>query len=80
MSKKKNKKEKITYIDDGRTIADMSNVHGGSRWYKQGTSSSIKDIWQTYWSATKMMLKPTLVAVGFLIAAFLIVGLLFWFM
>ncbi|MBR6784581.1 MAG: hypothetical protein IKM32_07810 [Clostridia bacterium] len=78
--KKKEKKQKITYIDDGRTIADMSNVSGGSRWYKQGTSSSFGDIWRTYWGATKMMIKPTLVAVGFIVAAFLIVSLLFWIM
>lgn len=80
MSKKKAKKEKITYIDDGRTIVDMSNLSGGHRWYKQGTSSSVKDIWKTYWSATRMMLKPTLVAVAFLVAAFLIISILFYLM
>ena len=26
MSKEKKKREKVTYIDDGRTIADMSNL------------------------------------------------------
>ena len=81
MSKeKKQKKEKITYIDDGRTIADMSNVLGGASWTKRGTSSSFRDIWRTYWSAVRMMIKPMLVVIGFLLAAFLIVSLIFWAM
>lgn len=77
MRKKKDKKEKITYIDDGRTIADMSGVTSGHEWTKQGTTSSIKDILRTYWAATKMMFKPTLVAVGFLLAIFGIASLIF---
>lgn len=82
MSKKekKQKKEKITYIDDGRTIADMSNLPTGNSWTKQGTSSSFRDIWRTYWSAVRMMIKPMLVTVGFLLAAFLIISLIFWAM
>lgn len=78
---KKKKKEKITYIDDGRTIADMSNVSGsGMEWTKQGTTSSPKEIWDTYWSAVKMMFKPMLVVVGFLCVIFGIAALLFWIM
>lgn len=75
---RKEKKEKITYIDDGRTIADMSNVSGGSNWAKKGTTSGVRDILRTYWSATKMMFKPMLVVIGFLAVAFLIVSLIFW--
>ena len=77
---KKKKKEKIIYIDDGRTIADMSGLPTRSAWTKKGTTSSFKDIWRTYWQATKMMLLPTLVAVGILVAAYLIVTLIFWLM
>lgn len=80
MSDIKNKKQKITYIDDGRTIADMSGIPSRVKWAKSGTSSSFKDIWRTYWSATKMMFKPTLIAVGFLVVVFLIVTLIFWLM
>ena len=77
--KEKKKKEKITYIDDGRTIADMSGVSGsGMEWTKQGTTSSPKEIWDTYWSAVKMMFKPMLVVVGFLCTIFGIAALLFW--
>ena len=79
--KEKKKKEKITYIDDGRTIADMSGVSGsGMEWTKQGTTSSPKEIWDTYWSAVKMMFKPMLVVVGFLCTIFGIAALLFWIM
>ncbi|MBE6682938.1 MAG: hypothetical protein E7595_02160 [Ruminococcaceae bacterium] len=78
MKKEKKQKEKITYIDDGRTIADMSALPERHPWTKRGTTSSFREIWRTYWSATRMMLKPTLVAVGFLLAAFLIVSLIFW--
>ena len=70
---KKEKKEKITYIDDGRTFADMSNVHGLGgefKFSKMGTTSSPKDIWNTYWSAVKFMFKPMLVVIGFLCALF----------
>lgn len=75
---KKNKKEKIVYIDDGRTIADMSGLPPRAAWAKKGTTSSFKEIWRTYWQATKMMLKPTLIAIGFLVVAYLIVTIIFW--
>lgn len=75
---KKPKKEKITYIDDGRTIADMSNVTGGREWKSTSSSSRFRDIWRTYWNATKMMLLPMLVVIGFLIVAFVIMALIFW--
>ena len=75
---KKKKKDKITYVDDGRRIADMSNVRGGMQWTKHGTSSSPKDIWKTYWSAVGMMFKPMLVTIGFLTLAFLIITIIFW--
>lgn len=74
---KKEKKEKIIYIDDGSTIADMTNVSSGKAWKKRGTVSTAGDIWRTYWSAVRMMLKPTLIAVGFLLVAYGIVALIF---
>ncbi len=77
---KKLKKEKITYIDDGRTIADMSNLPPRAEWTKRGTTSSFKEIWRTYWQATKMMLKPTFIAIGFLVVIYLIVTIIFWLM
>ena len=75
--KKKEKKEKVTYIDDGRTIADMSALgyHKSSLGNDNKGRSSFKDIWKTYWSAVRMMLLPTLVAVGIISLAYLIMYL-----
>ncbi len=79
----KKKKEKITYIDDGRSFADLSNVHGiGSdiKFSKIGTTSGPRDIWNTYWDAVKFMFKPMLVVIGFLCALFLLAYLAFTIM
>ncbi|MBO5097569.1 MAG: hypothetical protein J6B96_04570 [Agathobacter sp.] len=78
--KDKKKKEKITYIDDGRSFADMSNVTGGFGKFGPGTTSSLKDIWETYWMAVKMMFKPMLVVIGFLCVIFGIAALAFLIM
>lgn len=76
----KKKKEKIIYIDDGRTIADMSNVSSpGRRKRVPGRPrASFKEQWSTYWGAVKMMLVPMLVIVGALILMYLIMSLIFW--
>ena len=80
LKKDRKKKEKITYIDDGRSFADMSNVTGGFGKFGPGTTSSPKDIWETYWMAVKMMFKPMLVVIGFLCVVFGIAALAFWIM
>ncbi len=77
---KKLKKPKIKYIDDGRTIADMSNIPTRSPLLNKGTTSSFKEIWHTYWSAVKMMIKPMFVVIGFLVVIYLIATLIFWLM
>lgn len=68
---KKKKKEIITYIDDGRTIADMSGVTSNRKFSSTGTTSTPKEIWGTYWAAVKMMFKPMLVVIGFLAVIYL---------
>lgn len=77
----KNKKEKIVYIDDGRTLADMSGVQpgltGGRRTYGR-TNSSFKEVWNTYWSAFRMMLLPTLAIAGGLAVIYGVMALIFW--
>ncbi len=80
MKKANKKKEKITYIDDGRSFADLSNVGGGFRMSKRGTYSAPKEILRTYLNATKMMIVPTIIAVGFLTLIYLIAYLAFYFM
>lgn len=77
MSRKK--KEKITYIDDGRTIADMSALSGGKTTRPKtygGYRSSAKEKWSTYWGAVKMMFVPMLVVVGALSLLYLLMYLL----
>lgn len=74
------KKEKITYIDDGRTIADMSNVSGG--WTKSNRNpyaprASFQEQWNTYWSAVKLMLRPMLVVVVGILVIYVILYILF---
>ncbi len=76
MSKeKKNKKKKVTYIDDGRTIADMSGVGKKKPDVKldrlDKPDSSFKAQWNTYWSTVKMMFVPMLVVIGIISLAFL---------
>ena len=78
MSKKK--KEKITYIDDGRTIADMSAITGRKSPRSQvygGYRSSAKEKWETYWGAVKLMFVPMLAVVGTLIVIYLLMYFLF---
>ena len=80
MSKdKKEKKPKPIYIDDGRTIADMSGVSGGYKGPKRAPNG--KSAWTTYKEAVRMMFGPMLVTIGIISAAFLIMYLLlaFWF-
>ncbi len=80
MSKKK--KEKVVYYDDNSTIADMSSVN--KKGQKQPppppksvrSPSTFKEKWQTYWSAVKMMLAPTLVVLAIILILYLCVILL----
>lgn len=69
-----NKKEKVTYVDDGRKIADMSGV-GRSRLNDRNPyrpRPQFKDVWKTYWSAVKMMVKPMLVVIGAMVLVYVI--------
>ena len=75
-NKKKKKKEKVTYIDDGSTIADMSAL-GGGRSMNLGERGGIKEQWQTYKRAVRQMFKPMLVTMGAICVVFLVLYLLF---
>ena len=81
MSKKKKKKEKITYIDDGSSFTDMSStygpLHNASKRPKASSSSRFKDILITYFDSVRMMFLPMLVTIGIISLAFLILWLLF---
>ena len=73
------KKEKITYVDDGRTIADMSGVpdHRPAKRHPATPHPKFKDAWNTYWAAVKMMLLPTAIFGGGLVVIYLILWLIF---
>lgn len=74
------KKQKVTYVDDGRTLADMSGVTGGMRLGKRDkvrTRPDAKDVWSTYWNAVKMMFGPMLVFIVCMAVVYMIVYFLF---
>ena len=83
------KKEKVTYVDDGRTIADMSALDGRRKPSERkdpkrqaaphllpGRHSTLKEQAQTYFAAVRMMFLPMLVVIGILTLAFLVL----WFL
>lgn len=79
----KKEKEKVTYIDDGRTIADMSGVGSGVRLSRSSAGrqrSSAREVWNTYWNAVKMMFVPMLVVIGVLIVLYLLLSFIFLLM
>ena len=75
----KQKKEKITYIDDGRTIADMSGVQSGaSKYFRNVPSYSTgREKWTTFWDAFRMMLLPTAVFGAGMLVVFGLMYLIF---
>ena len=72
------KKEKITYIDDGRTLADMSGV-SGPRLTRNAFKPAprFKEVWATYWNAVKMMFLPMLAVIGALVVIYGVIYLFF---
>ena len=80
MSKKDNKKkkQKVVYIDDGSSLADMSGVGGGKKKTPNTPRprATMKEQWQTYTDAVKMMFLPMLAVLGMLALAFWIVYIL----
>ena len=68
----KEKKEKVTYIDDGRTIADMSAF--GARPKMTNLLGSVwKDKLRTLFETMGLMFLPTLAIMGLVCLLFLIV-------
>ena len=75
MADKKQEKEKVRYIDDGRTIADMSALSGVDKRYT-GPKGTFKDQMRTYWNTVKLMFVPMMVTIGIITLAFLIMWLI----
>ena len=78
----KKKKEKVIWVDDGRSLADMSHVSGTklSRKLSAGSTSTAKEKWETYWGAVKMMFGPMLVVIVAIAILYMILWALFFFM
>jgi hypothetical protein len=72
------KKEKITYVDDGRTLADMSGL-SGTRLTRNPYKPAprFKEAWKTYWNAVRMMFLPMLAAIGALVVLYGVMYLIF---
>lgn len=72
--KKKNKKEKVVYYDDGSSISDMSEVKPSYivKAAKSKSTSSFKEKWKTYWAAVKMMLLPMFLVLAVIFVLYLI--------
>ena len=71
------KKKKTIYVDDGRTIADMSsfgNKKSASGNFFKGYGFRKK--FRTYFESVKLMILPMLVTIGIIAAAFGILYLL----
>ena len=91
MSENKKKKKKVVYYDDGRTIADMSNIYGikkadeGEETEYKGNpnlfapyrpGNTPRDWAKTYWNSVKTMFLPMLATLGIIGGAFLILWIL----
>lgn len=75
--KNKKKKEKIIYVDDGRTVADMSGVSGRKSAPKSGRQSGgLKDQFRTFRDAQRAMFLPMIATLAIIALAFLIVYIL----
>ncbi len=87
MSKKSKtkKKEKVKYIDDGRSFADFSGTPYDKRksskspnsYGKDFTGSKFKDSVHTYIQSVKLMFLPMLVTIGGICIIFLILWIVF---
>ncbi len=85
MSKKdKKSKPKITYIDDGRSLTDLSGTKKGSKergekksYEQKRTRSTMGDKWKTYKQSVKMMFIPMLVTMAGICLIFLILYIVF---
>ena len=73
------KKEKVIYVDDGRTIADMSGVSGPrlSNRNPARPSPSFKEVWKTYWNAVKQMVGPMITVMCALGVIYMIIYFIF---
>ena len=84
----KKKKEKIVYVDDGSTVADMSGLarrpsrplppmHGGRQ--RPAPTTRAGRAWQTYKDAVRAMIGPMLVTIGGISVVFFLMWVILGF-
>ena len=85
-NKPKKKKEKIVYVDDGSTIADMSGIRrrpaapmlpGGDG--RRVPRSRAGKILRTYFSTVRSMIGPMLIFLGGMSVVFLLIWIILGF-
>ena len=70
------KKKRTVWVDDGRTLADMSGInHPRMTRNKYGPRATAKEKWATYWNAVRMMFVPMLVVM----TAIAVIYFIMWF-
>ena len=79
---KKQKKEKIRYVDDGSTVVDMqpledANRRPGQKPRTPGVKGTLREQIRTYFAAVRLMLVPMLVTLGIIFVSFLITWIFF---
>ena len=85
----KKKKEKVIYVDDGSTVADMSRVKGNTplrpaprpsyEKQKRQPTTRAGAIWQTYVAAVRSMIGPMLIFLGGMSVIFLLIWIILGF-
>ena len=85
----KKKKEKIIYVDDGSTLADMSGLRGNTPLrrplqpsygkQKREPTTRAGAIWQTYIAAVRTMIGPMLVVLGGVSVIFFLIWVILGF-
>ncbi len=79
---KRQKKEKIKYIDDGSTVVDMQPLEDANRRPGQkprdwGAKGTLREQMRTYFAAVKLMFVPMLVTLGLIFVSFLLTWIIF---
>lgn len=77
---KKDRKERTVYVDDGRTLADMSGVTSGFHLNNRNPARPrprAKEVWSTYWNAVRMMFLPMLAVMGGIVVIYIILTFIF---
>ena len=85
----KKKKEKIVYVDDGSTVADMSGVRGNVPLRrpvrpsyekpKPQPTTRMGQAWETYKAAVRAMIGPMLVFLGGMSVVFFLIWVILGF-